>query len=267
MTQSTSLTKQQIRAAKALRRRQKQQISLPGRDCIDVGCVIHGNVYDWIYVERLRNMVTRNFTVPVTMHVWTEHDRSVPPDYVKHCLEEWPGISGPKKSWWYKMQMFNPEHFAGDLLYLDLDVVICNSLDWVLEHVTQRFWALRDFRYLQRSSFNRMNSSMMWWNTGLHAPVWDRFMRVTPALAQQRYHGDQDFLQDALDPDLKRFFPDHHAQSWRWSARDGGMDFCSRQYRSPGTGTQIQPGVSVLVFHGQPKPHEITDPLVQTLWR
>jgi hypothetical protein len=29
------------------------------------------------------------------------------------------------------MQLFNPAHFGGNLLYLDLDVVVFNSLDWV----------------------------------------------------------------------------------------------------------------------------------------
>ena len=262
-----ALTKQQIRAAKALHRAQKQPPRVVRRHRMDVGCVIHGRAYDWVYVERLRSMVARNLSVPVTMHVWTEHDRSVPPDYVKHCLEDWPGISGPKKSWWYKMQMFNPEHFAGDLLYFDLDVVICDGLDWILEYSTERFWTLRDFRYLQRSSFNRMNSSMMWWNVTQQAQTWQQFQIMTAAVAQTRYHGDQDFLQEFLAADQRRFFPDQHAQSWRWSARDGGWDFATRRYRAPNTGTRIQPGASVLVFHGHPKPHEITDPVIDNLWR
>jgi hypothetical protein len=49
---------------------------------------------------------------------------------VKHILDDW-GISGPKRSWWYKMQLFNPAHFAGNLLYFDLDVVIANQLNWI----------------------------------------------------------------------------------------------------------------------------------------
>jgi hypothetical protein len=37
------------------------------------------------YVERLYNMVSRHMPVPMRFHVWTEHDRSVPPHMIKHC--------------------------------------------------------------------------------------------------------------------------------------------------------------------------------------
>ena len=116
---------------------------------IDCACVIHGSGYDWQYVERLYNMLCRNLSTEVRMHVYTEHDRSVPPHMAKHTLEDW-GISGPKRSWWYKMQLFNPAHFAGNMLYLDLDVVIANNLDWIPAHSTDYLWTIRDFRYLQR---------------------------------------------------------------------------------------------------------------------
>lgn len=258
----SSLTKEQIRVLKKQHRYRKLHSK---RGHLDVGCLLHGKYYDWIYVERLHNMVSRHFSVPVTMHIWTEHDRSVPPEYIKHCLTEWPGISGPKKSWWYKLQLFDPAHFDGDLLYFDLDVVICNELDWILEYDPRAFWTLRDFRYLQRGYCNRMNSSIMWWNVPDYGWIWQKFLDLTPVIAQSRYHGDQDFLQDVLG-DSKRFFPDNQIQSWRWSARDGGFDFTSRKYRTPNTGTQIHPGVSVLVFHGHPKPHETTDAVIQQFW-
>lgn len=266
MAQSTAVNKQEHRRARALHRAQKYQKSRHTRTHIDVGCVLHGQGYEWIYVERLYNMVRRNFSLPVRMHVWTEHDRSVPPDYIKHCLEEWPGISGPKKSWWYKLQMFDPSHHAGDLLYFDLDVVICDDLGWILAADPKYFWALRDFRYLQRPTSN-LNSSMMWWDTREYQWVWQRFLEVTPTAAAHRYHGDQDFLAAEIAVDRRRLFDDQHAQSWRWSAWDGGMDFRTRRHRAPGTGTHIQPGTSLLVFHGRPKPHEINDPVIQQYWR
>jgi len=57
---------------------------------IDCACVIHGTGYDWIYVERLYNMLNRHLSGGCRMHVYTEHDRSVPPHMIKHCLEDWP---------------------------------------------------------------------------------------------------------------------------------------------------------------------------------
>jgi hypothetical protein len=69
---------------------------------IDCACVIHGTGYDWIYVEQLRNMLSRNLSREVRLHVYTEASRSVPAPYIKHELTDW-GISGPKRSWWYKI--------------------------------------------------------------------------------------------------------------------------------------------------------------------
>ena len=236
----------------------------PGR--IDCACVIHGSGYNWQYVERLYNMLCRNLDTEVRLHVYTEHDRSVPPHMVKHILEDW-GISGPKRSWWYKMQLFNPAHYDGNLLYLDLDVVIANPLDWVRKLSTDYLWAIRDFRYLQRRDTVTMNSSMMWWNTQKFSWIWDKFSQADFKTTIKSYPGDQDYLGAVLDVNQRRFFDDVYFESYRWQCFDGGYDFARRRHLKPNTGVVIQPATSVVVFHGNPKPHECKDALVQHLWQ
>ena len=231
------------------------------------GCVIHGTAYDWRYVENLYNMLGRNISGHIHMHVWTEHDRSVPPHMTKHILTDWPGISGPKKSWWYKLQMFDPAHYAGDLLYFDLDTVICNDITWMTQESTDYLWTIRDFRRLQRATHNTMNSSVMWWNTTKFAWIWDRVRASDINELTRRYAGDQDFLHAVIDPNARRYYSADRIRSWRWQALDGGYDFGRRRHNTPDTGTQIDPDVSVLVFHGRPKPHQISDPVISALWR
>ena len=236
----------------------------PGR--IDCACVIHGSGYDWQYVERLYNMLCRNLNSEVRMHVYTEHDRSVPPHMVKHILEDW-GISGPKRSWWYKMQLFNPAHFAGNMLYLDLDVVIADSLDWIPGHSTDYLWTIRDFRYLQRRDTVTMNSSVMWFNTDQFAWLWQRFSDQGVDVARQGCQGDQDYITKNIDPNSRRFFDTKYFQSYRWQCLDGGYDFKYRRYHKPGTGVTIAPDTAVVVFHGSPNPHQVSDPTIAALWR
>lgn len=233
---------------------------------IDCACVIHGTGYSWDYVERLYNMLSRQITAGIRFHVYTEHDRSVPPHMIKHCLDDWPGVKGPKKSWWYKMQLFNPAHFAGNLLYLDLDVVIVNSLDWVLDYNPEYFWTLRDFRHLQHPC-SKMNSSVMWWNVSNFSWVWDRFNNEDRAHNIKRYQGDQDYIDAVLTQQHKKFWPETHFQSWRWQCQEGGYDFARRRHRAPGAPAQHDPNASVLVFHGQPKPHQVNDLIVKAHWR
>jgi hypothetical protein len=185
---------------------------------------------------------------------------------IKHTLEDW-GISGPKRSWWYKMQLFNPEHFSGDLLYFDLDVVITNRLDWIHELDTNCFWTIRDFRYLQRRDSTAMNSSMMWFNVEQFSWVWNKFKQHNINDIVQQFPGDQDYLGSVLDVNQRRFAEDRRFESFRWQCLDGGYNFAQRKHLAPNSGVKIQPDTCVVVFHGQPKPHESTDPLVQQLWQ
>ena len=77
------------------------------RTSIDCACVIHDTLYSWDYVEKLHRGLQRNLSIPVRMHVYTEADREVPDTMIKHALEEWPDVRGPKRSWWYKIQLFD----------------------------------------------------------------------------------------------------------------------------------------------------------------
>lgn len=233
---------------------------------VDVACVIHGDKYDWQYVEKLYNGVRRNISAPVRFHVFTESDRSVPEYMIKHTLTDWPGIAGPKKSWWYKMQLFDPDNFSGPVLYFDLDVMIVNDITWITELCTTKFWAIKDFRHLQKTNRTSMNSSVMWWNVPQFSDMWRDFSKKDIKEVVSRYQGDQDYLFANLPPNDVRYFPEESMISWRWQALDGGYDFRARRHREPGKGTRFYPDTSVLVFHGHPKPHGIKDPVLAPFW-
>lgn len=263
--QAPVLTKEQKRALKAQRQVQRTRGQMPA--VVDVACVLHGRAYDWCYVERLYNMIHRHLPAAVRFHVWTEHDRSVPPHMIKHVLEEWPGVTGPKKSWWYKLQMFDPKHHAGDLLYFDLDTIIVGDISWIVQESTEQLWILRDFRYLQnpRMIYN-VNSSVMWWNTNDMSYVWREFEKRGVTDVVKTYHGDQDLINALVPPHRRQFLDQDRVASWRWQIFDGGWDFRSRRSRAPGTGVSVNDQVSVVVLHGNPKPHQIDNDWVRAHW-
>lgn len=244
-----------------LAREQRQR-----QPAVDVACVIHGNGYDWTYVERLHSMVTRNCNRAINFHVFTEHDRPVPMNMTKHILTDWPGVTGRKRSWWYKMQMFNPEHFQGQLLYFDLDVVITGSLDWIFQMDPAYFWGIRDFRWLWRNRWTGINSSMMWWDTVRWAKIWHDFNGRSLATVMRQFAGDQDFLSNSIPTADLRYFDPDLVKSWRWEIKDGGLDMKTRIYRRPSAGSVLLPQTRVMVFHGNPKPHQITDPVIAQHW-
>ena len=255
-------------ANKALRKALiEQQSDFDPTQGIDCGCVIHGQAYDWTYVEKLWSMLNRHFSYPVRLHVWTERSRPVPPPFIRHDLEDWPGISGPRRAWWYKMQMFDPKHFMGQMLYFDLDVVIVDNLDWIVACDRRYFWTLKDFKYLWRPQWNGMNSSVMYWDTARFPDIWQAFIQNDPLTVSRYYPGDQDFLSKHLVPGRRQFFNELFFQSWRWQVHDGGMDMKNRPYASPGAGAVIPAHTKVIIFHGRPKPMDVVDPIILKAWQ
>jgi hypothetical protein len=166
------------------------------------------------------------------------------------------------------MQLFNPEHYSGNLLYMDLDVVIIDDVSWIPCLHTDYFWTIKDFRYLQKSAFTGMNSSIMWWNTKNFEHIWQDFCKIPIDNVVRQYQGDQDYLGVVIDHNRRRYFETPRVQSWRWEVADGGYDFAARKPKKPGTGSQLNPAASILVFHGRPKPHECTtDPVIDRFWQ
>lgn len=233
---------------------------------IDCACVIYGDRYSWSYVDRLYNMLSRHSSRKINLHVYTEANRVVPSPMIKHTLAEWP-ISGPKQLWWYKMQLFNPQQHSGPMLYFDLDVVITKSIDWIYQLPLEYFWTVRDFKYLWRPATYNINSSIMWWDTTKYSYVYDRFIKQDLKNTMGKYRGDQDYLNDVITQEKRRLFDTKHIQSWRWQSLDGGYNFSKRLYNKPGTGTVIPHQTSVLIFHGDPKPDQVTDPVIVHYWQ
>jgi hypothetical protein len=211
-------------------------------------------------------MLTRHISSGVRLHVYTEADRPVPAPYIKHSLVDWK-ISGPKRSWWYKMQIFNSDYYSGPLLYFDLDTVIVGNLDWLTSLPTTYFWTIRDFKYLWKTGNSTINSSIMWFDTKQFHSVWHDFSSKQLEKILVNYRGDQDYITEAIPESHRRFFELNRVKSWRWQCLDGGYDFDKKHHILPNTGTSITDPTSVLIFHGKPKPSEITDPVIVQHWQ
>lgn len=233
---------------------------------VDVACLIHGDVYDWQYVENLQCMVQKNTSRRVNFHVLTEPQRTVPDDMLKHDLVEWPGVSGPKKSWWYKMQLFAPGQFSTPTTYFDLDTVIVDNIDWLFEYNTRYFWSLLDFKYLWKSSWRGINSSIMHWDPENTEYIWDDFKTQNIDQLIKTYHGDQDYLTKTIRNTDLRYIDRDLVKSWRWQIVDGGIDAKTQKYLLPGTGASLDAKTKIIVFHGKPKPHAVNDSMIATAW-
>jgi hypothetical protein len=107
----------------------------------------------------------------------------------------------------------------------------------------------------------------MWWDTRKFQHIWEGFSKQDLAAIFRKYHGDQDFITDAIPQLERRLLDANRIKSWRWQAVDGGYDFTGKTHRVPAAGTQIHSDTSVLIFHGNPKPDKILDSVIVTHWQ
>lgn len=217
-----------------------------------VVCVKWGTLYGPEYVHKLHNMVARHLPIPHEFVCMTER-----PLEGLTCIP----LACEYEGWWQKIGLFRPGLLPGDNLYLDLDVVITDSLLPLaaLLYESPGLWARDDFSYSLRNPRRGLgaetqrllggpgtvNSSVMLWKDDTARVVWDTF---TPAVMGE-VHGDQNHLSRVLWPDGIRFIPDPLVNSYKYHVLRG------------------EPPAPVVVFHGEPKPHQVGEEWVRNNWR
>jgi hypothetical protein len=121
-----NLSKAERKALKAQRRSEKELIrnlDAP-QEKVNILCVRFGNKYGIEYVERLRNMISRNITVDYEFHCLT--DSNINLSGVNNIVQR---NAGYPKGWWHKVHMFDPGlPLTGRILYFDLDVIVHNNI-------------------------------------------------------------------------------------------------------------------------------------------
>ena len=230
---------------------------------LTVLCVKYGQKYGSEYVEKLRNMVSRHLTIPYEFACLTDDTRPIHGVRTIHQPN-----AGYAKGWWHKVHMFDPNlPISGRILYLDLDVVICNNLDKLVTGLgPQDFLGIRDFNRKFHPSWKRLNSSVMTWQHRAQEDIWNKF-KANPRDAQ-KLHGDQDWIWQCAFDRLK-FFPDDYIQSYKWEIRNRD-DLIERTGRGGFrniSSVQPNPACCVAVFHGDPNPHDVKDPFVIDNWK
>lgn len=192
---------------------------------LTVFCVCVGTKYDSAYVYALKEAVEKYLTVEHEFKCITT--RSMPG--IKTVL---PYAS--YQSWWSKLNLFAPTIARGPSLYFDLDVAICNSLDYLVEYTKHQFAAPTNWA---QSGHGGIQSSVMAWKGGWTRPF-DEFRPRWPKVAQE-FYGDQEFLWDLLGDD--------------WAKIPG---VCSYKYHCR---KGVPKDASVICFHGEPKNLDVHD--------
>lgn len=222
-------------------------------DTLNVVCLKWGTKYGPDYVNRLFHMVSRHLTRPFRFYCLTEHPGGLDAGIVPLPLETSPGLTG----WWYKLSLFRPDFhgLSGNLLYLDLDVVITGNIDFLAD-LPGDFLIIRDW-----SRSKMWNSSVMRFRIGAYTRVWDSFRERTAEIVG-RYHGDQEWIF-ACVPEASNW-PADRIVSYKKSLRSKAfrllekLGFARLGLKAPQwMDTPLPPGVAMVIFHGKPDPEDV----------
>ena len=261
------LSKEERKRIKAEQRAEKERMlfqeAINSGSKITVLCVRFGTRYGREYVERLRNMVRRNLTIPYEFVCLTDD---------KHPIDGVRTIYQPNanytKGWWHKVHMFDPSlPLVGRILYFDLDIVIHNNIDKLALLDPHKFLGILDFNRKFYANWKYLNSSVMAWTHGQETDIWEEFIKnKKTAMALQ---GDQDWIWK-LAKDRLKFWPKEWIQSYKWEIR--GREQLTvvngkRKFREVDHSVEVNPDCSVTVFHGDPKPQDVQDKFVVDNWK
>lgn len=229
---------------------------------LTVLCVRFGEKYGPEYVERLRNMVSRNLTIPYEFACLTDDQRPI-----KGVRTIFVNNQGYAKAWWHKVHMFDPGLGITDrILYFDLDVVIHKNIDKLVIGNGDTFYGIRDFNRAFNPKWKILNSSVMSWMGTKEHDIYDMFVRNK--MSAMQLHGDQDWIYKVANNRI-RFWNDQWLMSYKWEIRKRNEINFSVPKRTfyDIKNPEIPSECCVAVFHGDPKPEDVQDPLVIDNWR
>jgi hypothetical protein len=164
--------------------------------------------------------------------------------------------------------MFDPTlPIKGRILYMDLDVVICDNIDKLTKIYNNDFMGIRDFNRKFHPAWKYLNSSVMSWMHGTQNHIYTQF-KNNPSLAQ-RMHGDQDWTWKCAKDRIK-FWPENWIQSYKWEIRSRNelqIIQGKRQFVTVNDQITAPDGCCIAVFHGDPNPACVKDKFVVDNWK
>jgi len=211
-------------------------------------CMKWGTRYGVDYVNRLASMIRRNTQRPTRIVCFTDRPQGIEAGVEIAAL---PPINIPERvQWlgWRKISLWQAPllDFEGDVLFLDLDVVITGSLDEFFDFAPGRYCVAKNW---SEPELRVGNTSVYRFPVGRMTYIYDAFNRhPEPVLA--RYRNSQKYISGEAKDMV--FWPPEWCLSFKHSLLPKWpMNF----FLVP----KLPPGTKVVAFTGKPDPDEARD--------
>lgn len=197
---------------------------------ITIAALRVGNKYSLDHVERLFRAVNRNLTVEHDFILLTDKPYDVPKVDGLVAVRE---TREPK--WWGKLELFRRDWpGVNDLMFIDLDNVICGSLD-EMAAMPGEVIGIKD-PVLK----GQMNSGCMKIRPGCAPEVWERYA-ADPGAARFQYEWGDQHLISRIAAGKITYWPEAWVPFYKY------------------TPNEDQPAGRVVSFNGFPKPWHVPD--------
>ncbi len=215
---------------------------------VNIICLKWGELYGPEYVNHLYNMVSRNLSIPFRFICLTEQSEGIndrveifplpefeePPwEYARYC------------SAWRKLALFKPglANMKGKVLFLDLDVVIIQSID-ALFHYSNKLTIIEN--WYQKGQLAGQASAFCF-EAGQPVELLDHYLS-DPVSVLKKYQTEQAYITGELGREGFEFFPESWCQSFKKHCMPTGLKrFFSSRVKQP-------KDAKIIIFHGRPNP-------------
>lgn len=212
-------------------------------DRVNVICMKWGTKYGPEYVNRLFSMVRRHLHRPFRFVCLTDNRRGLDGGIESFPLIQLDIPNGPERGW-DKLTTFSKPLYdlTGQALFLDLDIVIVDSIDCFFEFPA-RFAIIKDWVKKDVTG----NSSVYRFEVNAHPEILENF-RQRHAAVRTEVRNEQEYLSQyvAAHGGLT-YWPDEWCRSFKYHCNRGGL---AAWFRPP----VLPAGTRIVVFHGNPNP-------------
>lgn len=206
-----------------------------------------GNKFPAFYVNKLYAMVERNLSLPFRFVCFTENGNEIRPEVEIQPLPELDLPENIPERGWRKLTVFakNFGGLSGKTLFLDLDVVIVDSIDDFFTYPGD-FLIAHD---QHRPDRMEGNSSVFRFEIGAYPEILEYFEQNFEQIRNEVRH-EQAYLSREMHKKGKmKFWPDRWVPSFKYHC---APSWINSWFKAP----SIPEDAKIILFHGLPNPPE-----------
>lgn len=206
-----------------------------------------GDTYTHKYVNTLAENIRDNLGMKVNLAVLTNDSTG----FNSNLIDEVIPFKHQYRGWWSKIELFRPDIFTGRVFYMDLDTVVVNNIDELVKYKTT-FAGIRDLYH-----HNFLQTGVMSWDAAHNHQVYEDFVPRAASVMSTHIEGDAKWIRENVYN--YDYLPDQFP---------GSIVSYKAHCLNKNTGkVTIPKDASIICFHGKPRPHTITNPVITQHWK